>query len=77
MKWLPWTVRILAAFAVQLAVSAPTAHADDFYAYHTRIDSGEEWEQYSLTGDHADVGVRLGDAGKLVFWRASMVAIIS
>ena len=71
MKWLPWTVRILAVFAVQLTVFAPPADADGFYAYYAKIDSGEEWEQYSLTGDHADVVVRLGDAGKLVFWRAS------
>ena len=64
-------VPIPLAIAMQWAGFVPVVHADDFYAYYTKIDSGEDFEQYSLTGDHADVVVRIGGVGKLVFWRAS------
>lgn len=44
----------------------------DFGAYYTKSNSGEEFERYSRTGDHADIIVDLGrDNGKFVFWRAS------
>ena len=50
MKWLPWTFPLQLAIAMQLAVFLPIVQADDFYAYYTKMDSGEDWEQYSLTG---------------------------
>ena len=44
----------------------------DFGAYYTKIDSGEDFEQFSRTGEYADIIVELGGAnGKLVFWRGS------
>jgi hypothetical protein len=44
----------------------------EFGAYYTKIDSGEEFEQYSRTGPYADIIVDLGaDKGKFVFWRGS------
>jgi len=47
------------------------AHADSsFYAYYTKIDSGEPWEAHSRTGRHADLIVQL-DQGQLVFHRSS------
>lgn len=45
--------------------------AGDLYAYYTKINSGEPWEQYSLTGKYADVVVHLDDERELIFWRAS------
>ena len=43
-----------------------------FGAFYSKIDSGEEFEKYSRTGDFADVVVDLGKGqSKLVFWRGS------
>jgi len=43
-----------------------------FGAFYTKIESGEEFEQYSRTGDFADIVVDLAkDNSKLVFWRGS------
>jgi hypothetical protein len=47
------------------------SQAEALYAYYSKVDSGEDWELHSLTGDHADVVVHVGDAGELIFWRAS------
>ena len=41
-----------------------------FYAYYTKIDSGEPWEVLSRTGQHADLVVQLGQ-GQIVFHRSS------
>ncbi|MBN2209852.1 MAG: hypothetical protein JW709_00510, partial [Sedimentisphaerales bacterium] len=55
-----------------LAGLSPLARADDFYAYYTKVNSGEPFEQYSRTGEYADIIVAFdGMAGKLVFWRGS------
>jgi hypothetical protein len=45
--------------------------AADLYAYYTKINSGEPWERFSLTGKYADVVVHLDDGRELIFWRAS------
>jgi hypothetical protein len=45
--------------------------AADLYAYYTKINSGEPWERFSLTGKYADVVVHLDDDCELIFWRAS------
>lgn len=42
-----------------------------FYAYYTKINSEEAWEQYSRTGEYADIVVCLNEEEKLVFWRGS------
>ena len=47
-----------------------TAFGEDFRAYYTKLDSGQEFEKYTRTGPYADVVVEVG-AGKLIFWRAS------
>jgi hypothetical protein len=49
----------------------PQAQAEDLHAYYTKIDSGEAWELHALTGDYADVAVRVPGRGELIFWRAS------
>jgi len=44
----------------------------EFGAFYTKIHSGEDFENYSRTGDFADIVVDLGrEAAKLVFWRGS------
>lgn len=40
--------------------------AGDFRAYYTKVDSGEEFEKYSRTGDYADIVVEV-NGGKFVF----------
>ena len=54
------------------AAWTPGEASEDFYAYYTRIDSGEPFEQYARVGEHADIIVRLKkQQGQLVFWRGS------
>ena len=43
---------------------------DNFYAYYTKVDSSEDFEKYSRTGEYADIVVKLPQ-GKLVFHRSS------
>jgi hypothetical protein len=46
--------------------------SDNFYAYYGKINSGQDFEKFSRTGDFADVVVNVGSAqGKLVFWRGT------
>ncbi len=43
-----------------------------FGAFHTKINSGEDFEQFSRTGDYADIVVDLGhDNFTFTFWRGS------
>lgn len=42
----------------------------NFYAYHTKINSGEAWEENSKTGEHADLVVQVNDA-QIIFHRKS------
>jgi hypothetical protein len=42
----------------------------DFYAYYTKIDSGQSWEKHSRTARHADLVVRMGE-GEVIFHRSS------
>ena len=42
----------------------------DFYAYYTKIDSGQAWEKYSRTARHADLVVKTGE-GEIIFHRSS------
>ncbi len=51
--------------------SSGVVQAQDFYAYYTRLDSGNSWEQNQLVGDHADIVVNLGTNQQFYFWRAS------
>ena len=39
-------------------------------AYYTKIDSGEDFERHSRTGEYADIVVSLTD-GRFVFWRGA------
>ncbi len=44
----------------------------DFGAYYTKINNGHDWENYSRTGEFADIIVQLKKAGgQLVFWRGN------
>ncbi len=54
-----------------LAAVSGEAECAELYAYYTKVDSGEPWETYSLTGKYADVVVHLDDGMEFVFWRAS------
>jgi hypothetical protein len=44
--------------------------SESFYAYYTKIDNGESWEEHSRTAEHADIVVQL-ENGKFVFQRIS------
>lgn len=57
-------------FLFSLLLFISTTLARDFYAYYTKINSGEPWEAYSRTAQHADLVVQLSQ-GKLVFHRSS------
>jgi hypothetical protein len=50
-----------------------TAHAVEFGAYYTKVDSGEEFEKFSRTSDEADIVVQgvAGNSGRIVFSRAT------
>ncbi|MBN2209850.1 MAG: LamG domain-containing protein [Sedimentisphaerales bacterium] len=61
------------AFAIAtLQLAAAVAWGGDFYAYYTKVNTGEPFEAYSRTGDYADIVVAFkGMKGTLVFWRGS------
>jgi hypothetical protein len=62
----------LAAIAFMLMRCGIEQAGDDFYAYYGKVDSGQDFEKFSRTGDFSDVVVHVGSAqGKLVFWRGS------
>ena len=44
---------------------------ESFYAYYTSISKGEEFEDYSRTGDYPDIKVVVNDQIQVVFWRGS------
>ncbi|MDX1701480.1 MAG: hypothetical protein R3250_12725, partial [Melioribacteraceae bacterium] len=44
--------------------------SNPFYAYYTKINSGEIFEKYSRTGPYSDIVVQL-DIGQLIFHRSS------
>jgi hypothetical protein len=46
------------------------AFSNDFRAYYTKINSGEDFESYSRTGEYADIVIEVM-GGKFVFWRGS------
>jgi uncharacterized protein YjdB len=43
----------------------------EFFAYYSRVTTGEDFEQYDRTGEFADIVVQVGRVGRLVFGRAS------
>lgn len=55
----------------QLEASAGQVGTDDFYAYYTKRNSSDSWQAHSRTGKYADIVVRLGAVGEMVFWRGS------
>ena len=66
-------IRITAVFLL-IAFFAPGILAQEktsFYAYYTRIHSGEAFEEDARVGETADVIVNLGPDLKVVFWRGS------
>lgn len=49
-----------------------SAQLGEFGAFYTKMNSGKEFEEYSRTGDYADIVVDLGmDDAVFVFWRGS------
>ena len=60
---------LLVCTVVILTVPGISASAD-FYAYYTKIDSGQDWEKYSRTGKYADIVVQLPQ-GQFIFHRSS------
>lgn len=42
-----------------------------FVAYYTKINMGQDWEEYSRTGEFADIIVQFPGKGKLIFWRGN------
>jgi len=59
---------LLPGIIVLILVSA--FKAPRFYAYYTKIDSGQDFEAHSRTAKHADLVVQLGE-GEVVFHRSS------
>ena len=63
---------LLVLLGCQQTVPEKELKLGTFGAFYTKINSGEEFEKYSRTGDYADIVVDLGkDNGKFVFWRGS------
>jgi hypothetical protein len=59
-------------FAVIIAGTTWIKGQVDFGAYHTKIITGQAWEEYSRTMEWADLIVQIKNAGgKLVFWRGN------
>ncbi len=55
-----------------LASAASAAEPLRFGGYHTRIETGADWEARCRSGADADLVVRVADAGgELVFWRGT------
>jgi hypothetical protein len=46
-------------------------YGGDFYAYYTKVESGESWEKDSRTREHADIVIRFDDNREFVFRRGS------
>jgi hypothetical protein len=44
--------------------------AQDFFAYYTKVEKGEIWEELSRTTEHPDIIVKVGE-GQMVFWRGT------
>jgi len=44
--------------------------AQDFFAYYTKVEKGESWEELSRTTEHPDIIVKVGE-GQMVFWRGT------
>jgi hypothetical protein len=57
-------------FALALLHSVSASSQTNFYAYHTKLNSGEAWEEYSKTGEHADLVVQINE-GQIIFHRKS------
>jgi len=50
----------------------PEIMLGEFGAFHTKVNSGEGFEEYSRTGPYADIVVDLGaENGAVVFWRGT------
>jgi len=62
-------------FAVLLGCCLMVAKAADdgadFYAYYTKLDTGQDFEKYSRTGDYTDIVVHFNDEERFVFQRGS------
>ena len=64
--------QIASVLAVVVAAAAGAAEPLRFGGFHTRIEGGADWEPRCRSGEHADVVVRVADAGgDLVFWRGT------
>ncbi|MGO8926288.1 MAG: hypothetical protein ACLQU3_05275 [Limisphaerales bacterium] len=63
----------LALFSVLSPINgAHGVPTGDLYAYCTRVQSGEEFERFSRTGEYPDIIVQVAKpSGQLVFWRGN------
>jgi hypothetical protein len=60
------------AVAAAVLLGSAAADASGFFAYHTKLNTGADFERYSRTDEHPDLVVQLAQpAGRLVFWRGS------
>ena len=63
---------LASALVFLVAAAAAAAEPLRFGAYHTRLENGADWESRCRSGPHADVVVRVAEAGgDLVFWRGT------
>jgi hypothetical protein len=54
--------------SVLLLISIQVSAEDNFFAYHAKVNSGEDWEAHSRTARHADLVIQL-ESGQLIFHR--------
>ena len=67
-----FTLIVCFILACSPADQKPALKLGEFGAFYTKINSGEKFEEYSRTGDYADIVVDLGDGdATFVFWRGS------
>ena len=61
---------VLSAHSIGTLLAADAA-SDDFFAYYTKLNTTDSWQQHSRTGKYADVVVNLGTYRRIIFWRGS------
>jgi hypothetical protein len=61
---------IFVLIMVLILIPVSGQEKSNFYAFYTKIKSGEDWEKHSKTAEHADLVVQL-NTGQIIFHRAS------
>ncbi|MEM8895019.1 MAG: LamG domain-containing protein, partial [Bacteroidota bacterium] len=65
----PRIIKVLIA-CILLTATNVCLHAQDFYAYYTKVEKGESWEAIDRNTEHPDIIVKVA-GGQIVFWRGT------